>query len=244
MRISVELVPRGAEDVLADARAAIAAMPGLAAFNVPDLTRFSLRSWEACALLRALCPCTIPHLRASDVPEGGVHALAEAIAAAGLAEVLVVRGDPAPEGRATHPTSSEALIRDLRRALPALRIHAGFDPYRHALEREMEGVARKLDAGADGFFTQPLFELDLLGRCADLLHGHDVFWGIAPVIGARSRAYWERTNKVAFPDGFEPTMDWNRAFAATALRRIRELRGNAYLMPIRVDLADYLRDLA
>ncbi len=62
----------------------------------------------------------------------------------------------------------------------------------------MEGVPRKWDAGADGFFTQPLFELGLLDRCAELLHGEDVFWGIAPVIGARSRLYWERTNKVSF----------------------------------------------
>ncbi len=122
MRISLELVPRGVEGVLADARAAIAAMPGLGAFNVPDLVRFPLRSWEACAVLRAVCPRTIPHLRPSDVSSEGMAALAVTIAAAGLTEVLVVRGDAAPEGRVTHPTSSETLIRDLKRALPGHRV--------------------------------------------------------------------------------------------------------------------------
>ena len=48
MRISVELVPRNSADLLTDATTVRAVMPEASAFNIPDLSRFSLRSWEAC----------------------------------------------------------------------------------------------------------------------------------------------------------------------------------------------------
>jgi methylenetetrahydrofolate reductase (NADPH) len=75
------------------------------------------------------------------------------------------------------------------------------------------------------------------------LRGNNVFWGIAPVVGPRSRAYWETTNKIIFPSDFNPTLDWNRAFARSAIRAIGNLDANVYLMPIRVDLAKYLNGL-
>jgi len=155
--------------------------------------------------------------------------------------VLVVRGDPPRDlSQRTYPNSSEEVIRRLKLRFPALRVYAAFDPYRHGFYQELEGVRRKLDAGADGFFTQPIFDLNLLNVCADLLRGQDVFWGITPVLGDRSRGYWETTNKVVFPAEFKPTMEWNKAFAVRALQTIRELGGNAYLMPLRVNLRDYL----
>jgi len=46
---------------------------------------------------------------------------------------------------------------------------------------------------------------------------------------------WER-----FPREFKPTMAWNKNFAARAISAVRELGGNAYLMPLRVNLKDYL----
>ena len=108
----------------------------------------------------------------------------------------------------------------------------------------MEAVKRKVDAGADGFFPQPIFDLNLLRVCAYILHGFSVFWGIAPVLGEKSRAYWEVTNKVVFPQEFEPTLAWNTAFARRAMDFVSEAGGNAYLMPIRLDLRKYLAELA
>jgi methylenetetrahydrofolate reductase (NADPH) len=70
-----------------------------------------------------------------------------------------------------------------------------------------------------------------------------VFWGLTPVVTSGARAYWETTNRALFPRGFEPTMEWNRAFARDALRLIRAMDANAYLMPIRVDLGEYLDGL-
>ena len=157
----------------------------------------------------------------------------EAILAAGLGEVLVIRGDPPHDmSHRTYPSGSEDIIRRFKRRLPSLRVYAAFDPYRLGFRDEMTGVQRKLDAGADGFFTQPILDVRLLEICAELLRGHCVFWGIAPVVGERSKAYWETTNRVIFPTGFSPTLEM-----------IRDLGGNAYFMPIRVNLTQYLTGL-
>src|SRR3984957_237215 len=241
MRISVELVPKSPEQVLADALVVRAASSAFTALNIPDLTRFALRSWEGCRVTKDIFAASIPHIRAIDLAEEGEHDLCRFFDEHGLTEVLVVRGDPPHDlSRRAYPNTSEDVIRRLKSRLPKLRVYAAFDPYRYGFYQELEGVRRKLDAGADGFFTQPVFDLHLLRVCADLLQGLDVYWGITPVLGEKSRSYWETTNKVVFPREFKPTMAWNKTFAARAISAVRELGGNAYLMPLRVNLKDYL----
>lgn len=244
MRISIELIPRGEADLLNDARTARSLMPQATAFNIPDLMRFPMRSWEACRITSSILPASIPHIRAIDIPPGDGLPIAESILAAGLGEVLVVRGDPPHDmSQRTYPNSSEDIIRRFKRHCPGVRVYAAFDPYRLGFRDELAAVVRKLDAGADGFFTQPVFDVRLLDLCAEMMRGQTVYWGVAPVIGERARAYWETTNRVVFPAGFEPTLAWNRAFAPKAVRMARELGGNVYFMPIRVSLAAYLTDL-
>jgi methylenetetrahydrofolate reductase (NADPH) len=244
MRISVELVPRGEAELLNDARTVRSVMPQAAAFNIPDLMRFPLRSWDACKLISTVLPASIRHIRAIDIPPGDDLPMAEDILMAGLDEVLVIRGDPPYDlSHRTYPNSSEDIIRRFKRRCPNVRVYAGFDPYRLGFRDELMAVRRKLDAGADGFFTQPVFDLRLMEICAEMLQGQNIYWGIAPVLGERSRAYWETTNQVVFPAGFAPTLAWNREFAAKAVRAIRDFDGNVYFMPIRVDLPAYLSDL-
>lgn len=244
MRVSVELVPRGEAELQADALTVRTVMPAANAFNIPDIMRFPLRSWQACALTRTILPASIPHIRAIDIPPGDELAIGDAVVAAGLSEILVIKGDPPSDlSRRTYPNTSEAIIRRFKRHNPGLRVYAAFDPYRQGFRDEMAEIERKLDAGADGFFTQPLFDLRLLEISAEMLHGHCVFWGIAPVLGARSQAYWETTNRIVFPSAFVPTLEWNRSFAIAAVKMIRSLEANVYFMPIKVDLAKYLGGL-
>jgi methylenetetrahydrofolate reductase (NADPH) len=94
MRVSVELIPRGEAELLADARAVRAAMPRASAFNIPDLMRFPLGSWKACKVTSSILPASIPHIRAIDLPPGDDLPMLEAMLAAGLVKVLVIRGDP------------------------------------------------------------------------------------------------------------------------------------------------------
>lgn len=244
MRISVELVPRSEADLHADAIAVKTGMPQANAFNIPDLMRFPLRSWTACAITSKIMPASIPHIRAIDVPPGGDLPMAEVILSSGLSEVLVVRGDPPHDlSHRSYPNTSVDIIRRFKRHHPSLKVFAAFDPYRHSFRAELDGINRKVDAGADGFFTQPMFDLRLLEICAEMLSGRCVFWGIAPVLGERSRAYWETTNQVVFPATFISSLDWNRAFAIAAVQMIRALKANVYFMPIRVNLAKYLTGL-
>jgi methylenetetrahydrofolate reductase (NADPH) len=245
MRLSVELVPRSEAGLVSDALIVKTMLPAASALNLPDITRFQMRSWEACQVTRRIVPASIPHLRAIDFGTGEVENVAEQLLQAGLREVLVVRGDPPHDlSRRTYPNSSEDVIRRLKHNFPQLVVYAAYDPYRSGFREELEAVKRKVNAGADGFFTQPIFDLNLLRVCTDILHGLNVFWGFAPVLGEKSRAYWEVTNKVIFPQEFEPTLAWNTAFTRRAIDLVREAGGNAYIMPIRIDLRKYLAELA
>jgi methylenetetrahydrofolate reductase (NADPH) len=245
MRLSVELVPRSQAELVSDALIVKTVLPAANTLNLPDLTQFQLRSWEACQVIGHIVPASIPHLRAIDFGLGEAEEVAERLLQAGLHEVLVVRGDPPHDlSRRTYPNSSSDVIRRLKSSFPELVVYAAYDPYRAGFRDELEAVKRKVDAGADGFFTQPIFDLNVLRVCADILHGFTVFWGIAPVLGEKSRAYWEVTNRVVFPQAFEPTLAWNTAYARRALDLVREVGGNAYLMPIRIDLRKYLAELS
>lgn len=247
MRVSVELVPRGV-DVLCEELAIVRGFPAVDTVNVPDLLRFPLRSWEACRTAQTFLPRAVPHLRAIDYDlssqDGSLHGigpLCATLAAHGMREVLVVTGDPPSDGeRTAFPTRPETLIRALKAALPDLTVYAGLDPYRAGFRDELEYARRKREAGADGLFTQPFFDPRLMDLYADLLDGETVFWGISPVLTARSRAYWEERNRALFPRDFTPTLEWNVAFARRTLEFVRVGGWHIYLMPIRVDLRAYL----
>ena len=153
----------------------------------------------------------------------------------------MVRGDPPQEpGRPVYPTRAEELVAALKRARPALTVYAALDPYRSGARDELELVRRKREAGADGFFSQPFFDLRLLEVWAELLAGQEVYWGLTPVVGPRARRYWETKNRAFFPADFEPELAWSRRFAARALAFAKERGTNLYFMPIRVDLVAWL----
>jgi len=243
--VSIELVPRSAESIAADLALIQARLPSVRMVNIPDLLAFELRSWEACCQARATVARAIPHLRAMDVElERGVPRLVDTLRAGGLAEVLVVQGDrPQDLHRAVYPTKSVDLIRALKAAVPGMRIYAAIDPYRSSVRGEIELAAAKRDAGADGFFTQPFFDLRLMDVWADLLAGDEVFWGVSPVLSERTRRYWQTKNNAFFPAAFAPTLEWNRRFAADALAWVRGRNAHVYYMPIRADIASYLEGI-
>ena len=75
---------------------------------------------------------------------------------------------------------------------------------------------------------------------ADMLQGLEVYWGVSPVMSARSQSYWERKNHVVFPHAFEPTLDWSVAFAKEVMDFAEREGNNVYLMPIKTNLEAYL----
>ena len=105
---------------------------------------------------------------------------------------------------------------------------------------EIEYVRAKLDAGADGLFSQPFFDLRLMEVWAELLAGCEVYWGVSPVMTPRQRRWWETKNQAVFPSDFESGAKWNQRFARATLDWARSRGANLYFMPIRTSLGDYL----
>ena len=252
-RISVELVPRSPESVAAEMAQVDAHLPSVNTINIPDLLKFDLRSWQACAHVRrtprgsggAAYP-TIPHIRAADIDPDQPLQMADDLEAHGITEVLVVSGDDADYfTHQTYPVDAVDVIRRFRAELPHITVYAALDPYRNGMAHEMRYLERKLSAGAAGIFTQPFFDTSYMAAWAALLPSDlPVWWGATTVTSPGSVGYWRRRNLVVFPDHFEPTLDWQRAFARQAIEFARERGHHVYLMPVRTSVVDYLAGVA
>ncbi len=244
MRVSIELVPRSAEDLASQLELVTHAFPTVDTVNVPDLLRFPLRSWDACGQARAFVPHAIPHLRAMDVDLRRPLAASDCIRRHDLREVLVISGDaPVDMAHPVFDATVQQVIRKIKADHPGLKVYAAFDPYRQSLGRERDYALAKLEAGADGLFTQPFFDRRFLEVVADALEGIDVFWGFTSVVGRRSARYWQRRNAAFFPRDFEPTLAWSRRMAREALAFAAERDAALYFMPIRVDARAYLEGI-
>ncbi|EYB68215.1 5,10-methylenetetrahydrofolate reductase [Deinococcus phoenicis] len=243
-RVSIELVPRSRSSLKAELEVVAQHLPGICTVNVPDLTRFSTRSWVGCGFARPRYRA-IPHVRAVDLNPVEVLPMAEALEAAGIDEVLIVTGDaPADMSARVYDVDAVRAIRRFRRELPHVRVYAGLDPYRQSFARERDYLERKLDAGACGFFTQPFFDLRLMNAFADLIpESAEVWWGATTVTNDATLNYWRARNHAVFPRSFTPTLEWNREFAAQALAFARERGQHMYFMPVKADVRAYLEGI-
>jgi len=243
-RVSVELVPRSRSGLRAELEVVARHLPGIDTVNVPDLTRFSTRSWVGCSFARPRYRA-IPHNRAVDLDPARPLPMAQVLEAAGIDEVLVITGDaPADMSARVYDVDAVRAIRRFRRELPHVRVYAGLDPYRQSFARERDYLERKLDAGACGVFTQPFFDLRLMDAYSDLVpDGVDVWWGATTVLGDATLNYWRARNHAVFPRSFCPTLEWNRTFAAQALAFARERGQHMYFMPVKADTRAYLEGI-
>ena len=243
-RISLELVPRSRSGLRAELERVRELFPNVDTINIPDLLRFSTRSWEGCAFARPHFRA-IPHIRAIDLNPNEPLAMAGAIVAHGIEEVLIISGDaPSDMNRRVYNVDAEQAIRRFRQELPHVKVYAGLDPYRQSFAQERDYLERKLEAGASGFFTQPFFDLRLMDAFADIVpEGAEVWWGATTVTEEGSLNYWQTRNHAIFPRSFELTMDWDRRFAAELLQFARDRGHHAYFMPVKADFAEFLKGI-
>ncbi|MGB5951700.1 MAG: methylenetetrahydrofolate reductase [Ornithinimicrobium sp.] len=243
-RISVELIPRSADALRDDLETVQDHFDDVDTINVPDLTKFDLTSWDACAVAKDAVNTyrTIPHIRAQDLAPTQALPMLRALDSARIDEVLIVTGDQGKRhGQHLEGVSALQGIARLRRELPHVQVYAGLDPYRQAPVDEVRYAEQKRDAGAAGFFTQPFFDTDLMAAWAKMIPSQtSVWWGATTVTSAASMNYWQKQNRVVFPADFQPTLEWQRAYAHRAIRLARKLGQHAYFMPVRVDLRAYL----
>ncbi|MDR0713851.1 MAG: methylenetetrahydrofolate reductase [Bacteroidales bacterium] len=244
MDIALELVPQSEPYIREQTELIGRENFPISIVNFPDLIRFDIRSWEACRMISFSPLSKIPHLRAMDFDLHLPFPLTGFFLDNKIEKVLVIEGDkPQDVKRKTYPATSIELIRKLKNEAPGVKIYAGFDPYRNNIRYEMEYLMQKAEAGAEGFFSQPFFDLRLLEIYSEYMSDMEVFWGICPVIGEKSRLYWEIRNSAIFPKTFEPTMNWNIRFGKQVIDFCLQRHFNLYLMPIRIDLEEYLKGL-
>jgi methylenetetrahydrofolate reductase (NADPH) len=244
MRISIELVPRTIENLQNELRLIKSSFPAINTVNIPDLLRIDMRSWEGSALSKPFYDHCIPHIRAIDFDLEQDIPIADYLNRNHLSEILLVTGDrPQDINRGIFPTTSIDFIKKIKSEHPNIRVYAAIDPYRSSIRDEYEYIQRKLDAGADGFFTQPFFDVRLMEVYEELLEGVETFWGVSPVTSQKSRNYWEAKNNAVFPKDFEPTLQWNIDFAKQALDFTKRTNSNLYFMPIKIDLKLYLEGI-
>ena len=240
-RISVELVPRSSEELKADLEFLERYKDLVGVINVPDLLRLDIRSWEGAGIAREHYPAAMPHIRAMDIDLDQELPMKAYLREHGIKEVLVIEGDP-PQSMAheTYPTTSTDVIRKFREEMPEVTVYAGIDQYRSSMRQELYRIKRKKQAGVAGFFTQPFFDMRYLAIYADMLQGLNIYWGVSPVLSARSQSYWERKNNVVFPSDFAPTLEWSTDFARQVMQWTHEHDANIYIMPIKTGLQEYL----
>ena len=244
MKISLELVPRTEQYICNQAAFVEKTTPQITAINFPDLLRFDIRSWDACRMVEHSSLERITHFRAIDFDIHQPFPLTDFLKKHHIRKALVIEGDKPQDMRhLIYPTSSIDLIRKLKREVEDITIYAAFDPYRNNIRYELEYLHKKIEAGATGFFSQPFFDLRLLEIYSEYLEGQDVYWGISPITSERSRLYWETRNRAIFPKSFAPTLDWNVRFGQDVIDFCRKNNFNLYLMPIKIDLNEYLRRL-
>jgi methylenetetrahydrofolate reductase (NADPH) len=244
MDIALEIVPRSEASLGEDSQLS-KKYPSITMVNVPDLQRFSIRSWEACDSMELAPHGMVPHLRARDYDPEAPFPLTEFFRTRNIVKALVISGDSEPEGEAeenfeAHRRRTLAFMKKLKTEMPELEMYGAFDPYRTNIRYELDYLAEKEKAGCAGFMSQPFFDLRLLEIYAEYLEGKRIFWGVAPVLTAGNRNYWESRNRAIFPRSFKADIFWNINFARQVLDFSLKNKFNMYLMPIKIDLATYL----
>jgi len=240
-RIAVELVPRQKVTFLKELELIKANFTSVDTINIPDITRYEITSFEAAELAGPLFSHVIPHIRAGAIDKNKLLPFKDFLVQNKINEVLVVLGDAPHELlKDFHPCTSIDLIKKFKTEVPQVRVYAAIDQYRSNFKEEYEYIHKKIDAGADGFFTQPFFDLELMNFYSQNLKNIEVFWGVSPAASERSKSYWQINNKIKFPHDFEPTMEWNREFAKKALKLIESQKSHIYFMPIKADVIEYL----
>lgn len=241
-RISVELVPREKDTFIKEIRLIKENFSSIDTINIPDILRYEIRSLEGCALVNSFFLHKIPHLRAAAINKIEPLPFRDFFKENNINEVLVVLGDRLGEESAGFVScTSVELIKKFKKEMAQVKVYAAIDQYRSDFKTEYEYVQEKIDAGAQGFFTQPFFDLKYMEVYAKELKNVEVFWGVSPVTTDRSKCYWEKNNKVVFPEDFKPELDWNKKFALSVSDFIKAAACcHIYFMPIKTDIIEYL----
>jgi homocysteine S-methyltransferase len=177
------LPPRGVDASKEIAGAALCKAAGIDCINVPDGPRASARlsAQVTCQLIQTQAAIeAVLHFCCRDRNILGIQSELLGAHAAGVRNLICITGDPPrmgtyPDATAVFDVDAIGLIRiasHLNRGLDlgghpmgsqtSLLIGAGANPGSHHLDEELHRLEKKVEAGAEYFVTQPVFDLNLL----------------------------------------------------------------------------------
>jgi methylenetetrahydrofolate reductase (NADPH) len=245
MQIALELVPKTLDSFLEECKIHLSNFPKISAINIPELRSVEIKSFEASEYLLKNSVPAIPHFRLIDRTLENLEMLIEKLLVLGLKQVLLISGDPPIDTSNFVPSGIKApqAIKHIKTKFPQLKVYAGQDSYRQSFKKELDYCKEKLDAGADGFFTQPFFSEGLLAQWLEQLPQIQMWIGLSPVTGDSSRNYWESVNQVVFPPNFKFNLEGNCVMGRQILTLIEAAKKDAYLMPITISADKYLHAL-
>ncbi|MCK5673860.1 MAG: methylenetetrahydrofolate reductase, partial [Spirochaetales bacterium] len=180
--------------------------------NIPDGPRASSRIsafLTSVEIFRKTGIETIPHICCRDKNLIGLQSELLSSQAAGLRNILAITGDPPKVGNYPAVTGVFdvdsigliSLAASLNRGIdlggkniPAQTsfvLGAGINPTAQFVEKEIERVFMKADAGVDYFITQPVFDLEVLSNFLDRIKssGVPVIAGIWPLASYRNALF-------------------------------------------------------
>lgn len=237
----VELVPRNLEELKALAIKITQTYPKVTGINIPDILRLTVRSHDATAALLDIGIDAIPHIRCIDREIPDTLAIIDILVEKGLKSVLLIKGDPPTDlTHQTYDISPLEVIEAVKKSFPTLNVYCGIDPYRTSLKKELSYCKKKLKAGADGFFTQPIFDPKLALIYLEQLTETQLFIGLSPVCTEISLTYWKEKNHAIFPKNFKLDLPFNQKLGKELITITESTDQNIYMMPIRVPALEYL----
>ena len=212
---SVEIVPPRSSDLSGMlAKVRMCAEAGVDAINMPDGPRASARispMIAAITIQREVGIETILHYCCRDRNLIGMQSDLLGGYAAGLANFLIITGDPPKVGdypQATGVFDVDAIgltqvTANLNRGFDiggnpidpptGIFIGVGANPCAVELEREIDRYFRKIDAGAEFAITQPVFDVEALFHFLDRVEGHSrripVIAGVWPLVSYKNAEF-------------------------------------------------------
>jgi homocysteine S-methyltransferase len=257
------LPPRGVDASKEIAAAALCKAAGIDCINVPDGPRASARlsAQVTCQLIEREAHIeAVLHFCCRDRNILGIQSELLGAHAAGLRNLICITGDPPrmgtyPDASAVFDVDSIGLIRiasRLNRGLDlggnpigsqtALLIGAGANPGSHHLDEELRRIEKKVEAGAEYFVTQPVFDLDLLEAFLRRVeqYGLPVIAGIWPLTSFRNAEFMVNELRVPVPREYMERMrsaDHAEAARAAGTAIAREMAGRVQPMTQGVQLS-------
>lgn len=261
---SVELdIPRGFDISWVFEGAAYLKDQGIDAINITDGARARLRMSPVAIshlLQRRVGIEAMTHMTCRDRNLLGLQADLLAAHALGVLNLLAITGDPAnigdyPQATSVFDVDSIGLIRAASAmnrgqdimgnslgGRASFLIACAVNPLADDLEREMDRLARKVEAGAEVAYTQPVYEVETLQKLilkAEPLH-LPIMVGVLPLRGYRHAEFLHNeVPGLVIPEkirerlrkGGERTAAVGVEIAGEFLREARTMVQGVYLMP-------------